>query len=180
MLRTTFQRIQRHSFHTTISRHIKAGEPLPSVEVHLSSPAETTNVYELFKPIKKGILITVPGAFTPGCSKTHVPGYIQESSRLAAEKNVDLIACVSVNDAFVMNAWGKDLKIDKEVTLLADPTGTFTKAMELDVDLSKALGNHRSKRSASIIENGIVKHHFVEPDNTGLDVSLIKNVEKYL
>ncbi|CAO3639379.1 unnamed protein product [Cunninghamella echinulata] len=146
MLRTTFQRIQRHSFHTTVSRHIKAGEPLPSVEVHLSSPAETTNVYELFKPIKKGILITVPGAFTPGCSKTHLP----------------------------------DLKIDKEVTLLADPTGAFTKAMELDVDLSKALGNHRSKRSATIIENGIVKHHFVEPDNTGLDVSLIKNVEKHL
>ncbi|CAO3615113.1 unnamed protein product [Cunninghamella blakesleeana] len=159
MLRPTFQRIQRHCFHSSVTRNIKVGDKIPSVEVQLSSPGETTNVYDLFKNVKKGILVTVPGAFTPACSKTHLP----------------------VNDAFVMTAWGENLNNDNsKVTLLADPTGAFTKAMDLDFDVTKALGNHRSKRSATIIENGVVKHHFVEPDNTGLDVSVVKNVEKYL
>lgn len=181
MLRPTFQRIQRHCFHNTVTRNIKVGDKIPSVEVQLSSPAETVNVYELFKNVKKGILVTVPGAFTPACSKTHLPGYIKEAEKLKSEKGVDLIACLSVNDAFVMTAWGENLNNDNsKVTLLADPAGAFTKAMDLDFDVTKVLGNHRSKRSATIIENGVVKHHFVEPDNTGLDVSVVKNVEKYL
>ncbi|ORX48759.1 Redoxin [Hesseltinella vesiculosa] len=159
-------------------RPIKVGDTLPKVTLQLSSPADTVDVQDLFSN-KKAILITVPGAFTPGCTKSHLPGYIKEAERLKETKGVDLIACATVNDAFVTTAWGKALHND-DVTLLADPKGEFAKALDLDFDASGALGNRRFKRSAMILENGVVTHLFEEPDKTGLDVSLVENVEKHL
>lgn len=95
-------------------------------------------------------------------------------------KGIDLIACVAVNDAFVMSEWGKAHKADGSVTLLADSKGELAKAMDLDFDATGALGNHRFKRFAAIIDDGKIKKLFVEPDTTGLNVSLVENVVKSL
>ncbi|KAI8148089.1 Redoxin [Fennellomyces sp. T-0311] len=181
MLRTTrlLQR-QARGFHSSAASFIKAGEYLPSVVVQRRSPADTVDVRELFGNVNKAILFGVPGAFTPGCSKTHLPGYINKAEELKTEKGVDLIACVSVNDAFVMNAWSEVNHADGKVELLADSKGELAKALELDFDASGALGNHRCKRFAAIVEHGVVKQLFVEPDKTGLSVSLVENVEKHL
>ncbi|CAO3593184.1 unnamed protein product [Absidia cylindrospora] len=165
MFNTAFRQIvQRRGFHATAPR---------------SSPGDTVNVRDLFGTSNKAILFGVPGAFTPGCSKTHLPGYLDAAERLKEQHNVDLIACVSVNDAFVMNAW-KDANVKAGVEYLADAKGELARAMDLAFDASGALGNHRFQRFAAIVENGVVKQLFVEPDRTGLDVSLVKNVEKYL
>ncbi|KAF9928249.1 Peroxiredoxin-5, mitochondrial [Modicella reniformis] len=151
----------------------------PVAVLHRSSPADTVNPAELFGSAKKAVLIGVPGAFTPGCSKTHVPGYLKHYSELK-EKGVDLIGCVSVNDAFVMNAWAKQLEVGDKITMLADPQGKFVKDLGLDFDASAALGSYRSKRFALVLENGKITKVFVEPNNTGLSVSLAENVLKEL
>ncbi|KAM8900231.1 peroxiredoxin-5, mitochondrial-like [Spinachia spinachia] len=132
---------------------------------------------QLFKG-KKGVLFAVPGAFTPGCSKTHLPGFVQQSQDLRS-KGVQEVACISVNDAFVMAAWGKEHGADGKVRMLADPTGAFTKAVDLLLDsdqIVQALGNKRSKRYAMLVEDGVVKKIHVEPDGTGLSCSLASNV----
>ncbi|KAF9959880.1 Peroxiredoxin-5, mitochondrial [Mortierella alpina] len=147
--------------------------------LHRSSPADTVKPAELFGSVKKAVLIGVPGAFTPGCSKSHVPGYLKHYDDLKS-KGVDLIGCVSVNDAFVMDAWGKDLKVGDKIAMLADPQGTFVKELGLDFDASAALGGHRSKRFALVLENGKITKAFVEPNNTGLSVSLAENLLKEL
>lgn len=108
-----------------------------------------------------------------------MPGYIKEAESLKS-KGVDLVACVAVNDAFVMTEWGKAHQADNKVTLLADSKGELAKAMDLDFDASGALGSHRFKRFAAILEDGKVKKLFVEPDTTGLNVSLVENVVKSL
>ncbi|KAI8077734.1 Redoxin [Halteromyces radiatus] len=181
MFRTAFQTIGRRHLHASARQNIQVGDTLPNIKVQLSSPAETINVRDLFSTSKKAILFGVPGAFTPGCSKTHLPGYIKAAERLKTKQGVDLIACVSVNDAFVMTAWGKDVNLDtNNITLLADSKGELAQSMNLAFDASGALGNHRFQRFAAIIENGVVKKLFVEPDRTGLEVSLVENVEKHL
>ncbi|KAI8369444.1 Redoxin [Radiomyces spectabilis] len=171
--------IGRRSFHSAGARYIQAGDRLPSVQVQRKSPADVVNVRELFENANKAVLFGVPGAFTPGCSKTHLPGYIKKAEELK-KKNVDLIACVSHNDAFVMNAWGDSVQNNDAVSLLADFKGELAEALDLSFDATGALGNRRYKRFAAIIEKGVVKQLFVEPDNTGLNVSLVENVEKHL
>lgn len=180
MLNTAFRQfVQRRGFHATVRNNIKAGDSLPSVQVARSSPGDLVNVRDLFGASNKAILFGVPGAFTPGCSKTHLPGYLDAADKLK-QQGVDLIACVSVNDAFVMNAWKEAHGNKDSVVFLADAKGELARAMDLAFDASGALGNHRFQRFAAIVENGVVKQLFVEPDRTGLDVSLVKNVEKYL
>ncbi|KAG0242985.1 Redoxin-domain-containing protein [Mortierella sp. GBAus27b] len=151
----------------------------PQAVLHRSSPADSVRPAELFGSVRKAVLIGVPGAFTPGCSKTHVPGYLKHYNDLK-DKGVDLIGCVSVNDAFVMDAWGKQLEVGDKITMLADPQGTFVKDLGLDFDASAALGGHRSKRFAIVLVDGKITKVFVEPNNTGLSVSLAENVLKEL
>ncbi|KAG0040542.1 Peroxiredoxin-5, mitochondrial, partial [Gryganskiella cystojenkinii] len=103
--------------------------------LHRSSPADTIKPAEFFGSAKKAVLIGVPGAFTPGCSKSHVPGYLKHFNELKS-KGVEKIGCVAVNDAFVMDAWGKDLKVEDKITMLADPQGTFVKELDLVFDAS--------------------------------------------
>ena len=110
---------------------------------------------------KKVIVFALPGAFTPTCSAKHVPGFVQNFDALKA-KGIDEIACVSVNDAFVMGAWGKDQKSDGKVRMLADGNGDFTKAMGLEMDGSKFGMGKRSQRYAMIVDNGVVKELNVE------------------
>uniref|UniRef100_G3QA91 Peroxiredoxin-5 n=1 Tax=Gasterosteus aculeatus aculeatus TaxID=481459 RepID=G3QA91_GASAC len=148
---------------------IQVGEQLPAVEVHEGEPGNKG---------KKGVLFAVPGAFTPGCSKTHLPGFVQQAQDLKS-KGVQEVACISVNDAFVMAAWGKEHGSDGKVRMLADPTGAFTKAVDLLLDsdqIVQALGNKRSKRYAMLVEDGVVKKINVEPDGTGLTCSLASDV----
>ncbi|KAF9112826.1 Peroxiredoxin-5, mitochondrial [Mortierella sp. AM989] len=147
----------------------------PTAILHRSSPADPVSPAELFGSVKKAVLIGVPGAFTPGCSKSHVPGYLKHYSELK-NKGVDMIGCVAVNDAFVMNAWASDLGVGDKITMLSDPQGSFVKSLGLDFDASAALGGHRSKRFAIVLENGKISKVFVEPNNTGLSVTLAENL----
>ena len=104
----------------------------------------------------KVVMFALPGAFTPTCTKKHLPGYLEHYDVLK-QKGVDKIACLSVNDAHVMKAWGEDLEIEGRIDLLADPHGTFSEQLGLLKDHGKMLGM-RSRRSALIAEDGVVVH----------------------
>ncbi|CAL8267342.1 unnamed protein product [Merluccius merluccius] len=169
----------RRLLHTTSASKmpITVGQSLPAVEVHEGDPGTKVSMDQLFKG-KKGVLFAVPGAFTPGCSKTHLPGFVQQAEELRT-KGVQEIACIAVNDAFVMAAWGKEHGVEGKVRMLADPTGAFTKAVDLLLDkdpVVQALGNKRSQRYVMLVEDGVVKKVNVEPDGTGLTCSLAPNI----
>ena len=118
----------------------------------------THNVAELFSG-KKVVLFAVPGAFTPTCSESHLPGYVVLADQFQA-KGVDIIACVSVNDAFVMKAWGQAQNAS-ELMMLADGDASFTQALGLEMDTA-GFGGVRSQRYAMIIEDGVVTQLNVE------------------
>ena len=127
---------------------------------------------------KKVVVFALPGAFTPTCSAKHVPGFVQHFDELKA-KGIDEIACVSVNDAFVMGAWGKDQKSDGKVRMLADGNGDFTKAMGLEMDGSRFGMGSRSQRYAMIVDNGVIKELNVEEPGA-FSVSSAEHVLKQL
>lgn len=142
------------------SAPIKVGEKLPEAELSYldkDNNVQTVKISELTDG-KKVVLFAVPGAFTPTCSQKHVPGFVAKAGELKA-KGVDTIACVSVNDVFVMKAWGESLGIGDEVLLLSDGNVNFTKALGVQFDLSdKPVGlNIRSRRYALLAEDGVVK-----------------------
>ena len=105
---------------------------------------------------KKVILFGLPGAFTPTCSAKHVPGYVQHADAIKA-KGVDSIACISVNDAFVMGAWGKDQNVGDKVMMLADGSAEFTKAAGLELDLVDRGMGVRCQRFSMIVDNGVIQ-----------------------
>jgi len=127
----------------------------------------TFNVADLTKG-KTIAIFGLPGAYTPTCSAQHLPGYIQLAGQLKA-KGVDEIWCVSVNDAFVMGAWGRDQKATGIVRMMADGNAAFSKALGLDADFSKHGMGTRSKRYSMLVVDGVVKQLNVE--STGFDVS---------
>ena len=132
---------------------ISEGEKIPAVTVKTSDMKNITTE-ELFGG-KKVVIFAVPGAFTPTCSEQHLPGYITHAEAIRA-KGVDSILCVSVNDAFVMGAWGKDRGAGEAVTMIADGNGDFSKALGLDFDGSGIGFGIRSQRYAAIVEDGVV------------------------
>lgn len=156
----------------------QVGDKLPSVELFEGTPKDKVNIGDIVKG-KRVVIFGVPGAFTPGCSKTHLPGYVQRADEIKG-KNVAEIVCVSVNDPFVMGAWGEANGAQGKVRMLADPLAEFTKAVEMDLDLSAVLGTVRSKRYAMLVDDGVVKAVDVEPDNTGLNCSIADNFVKNL
>lgn len=149
---------------------IAVGDKIPDVKVQTPGPngPEAAQTADL---LGHGtvVLFGVPGAFTPTCSDHHLPGFVIRADDLKA-KGVDRIYCVSVNDAFVMEAWGKANEVEGNVELIADGSATFTKAMGLEVDLTGGGLGVRSKRYAAIIKDGILTHLAVE-ETLGLDVS---------
>jgi len=165
-------------FHLTPHPNINVGDPIPDAELLGHNATDIFRARDFFAPYKKALVIGVPGAFTPGCSKTHLPGYLQQYHALHT-KGVDIIACISVNDRFVMAAWGDSLGVREKITLLADPKAEWVQALGLEFD-ALAIGGIRSKRFAMVLENGIVKKLFVEPNNTGLSVSLAESVLEHL
>jgi peroxiredoxin len=141
---------------------IKAGDRLPDAKFTVMTadgPAPKTTA-DIFAG-KTVALFAVPGAFTPTCSAKHLPGFVQQAADLKA-KGVDAIACVSVNDVFVMNAWGKDQGVGDDVIMLADGNGDFTKAIGLELDGSKFGMGPRSQRYSMIVKDGVVQTLNVE------------------
>jgi peroxiredoxin len=154
---------------------IAIGDRIPDVKVFTfgeSGPEVTTSGEVL--GTGKVVLFAVPGAFTPTCSDHHLPGFVMRTEELKA-KGVDKIVCVSVNDPFVMSAWGNDQKVGRSVVMLADGNGAFTDAMGLAMDGSGFGLGHRSQRYAAIIEDGIVTWLAVEP-GPGLNASSAEEV----
>ncbi len=124
------------------------------------------------------VLFAVPGAFTPTCSVKHLPGFVQNADAIKA-KGVDTIACIAVNDAFVMAAWGKDQSCDGKVVMLADGSGAFTKALGLELDLIARGMGRRSQRYALLAEDGNVTHLAVEQPG-GFEVSKAESILAHL
>jgi peroxiredoxin len=140
---------------------IKVGDRLPDVPLTVASadgPKPTTST-DFFKG-KKVALFAVPGAFTPTCSARHLPSYVEKASELKG-KGIDEIACISVNDPFVMAAWGQR-DGSEDITMLADGNGAFTDAVGLSFDGSKFGMGHRSQRYSMIVNDGVVEQLNVE------------------
>src|SRR6516164_5658301 len=154
---------------------IAVGDKVPDVEVKTMGPEgpQSVKTGEVLGT-GKVVLFAVPGAFTPGCSKIHLPGYVQHGDELKA-KGVSTIACVAVNDPWVMQAWADAQGATGKIVMLADGNGEFTRAMGLDVDLSVAGLGSRSQRYAAIIDGGVITSLDVEP-NPGVDVSKCENI----
>ncbi len=153
---------------------IKVGDSIPQATLTVmtgTGPAPLTTD-ELFGD-KKVVLFSVPGAFTPTCSAKHLPGFVEQEEAILA-KGVDTIACMAVNDAFVMDAWGKAQNAE-ELLMLADGNGDFTAALGLELD-GRGFGlGTRSQRFAMVVEDGTVTHLNVEP-GAGVDVSSAETI----
>ncbi len=154
---------------------IKAGEPMPKGTLKRMTPEGPKDISteELFKG-KKVVLFSVPGAFTPTCDAKHLPGFLQNWDQLKA-KGVDTIACMAVNDVFVMNAWGKSQNVGDKVMMLADGNGDYAKALGLTMDASRFGMGTRGQRFAIVVEDGIAKKVFVEAPGE-FKVSAAENV----
>ncbi len=141
---------------------IKVGDKIPASKVKVMTkdgPRDLTTD-ELFKG-KKVALFALPGAFTPTCSAKHLPGFVQNAEALKA-KGINTIACLSVNDAFVMDAWGKNQNVGDKVMMLADGSADLTRALGLELDLTANGMGVRSKRYSMLVDDGTVRSLNVE------------------
>ncbi len=150
---------------------IKVGDKLPETTFMTMTadgpkPMTTADVFGG----KKVALFAVPGAFTPTCSKTHMPGFVNRVAELKA-KGFDTVACTAVNDAFVMAAWSKDTGADGKILMLADGSADFAKKIGLELDISARGLGVRSKRYAMAVDNGVVKILNIEDAPAGVDKS---------
>lgn len=155
---------------------VNVGDRVPEVQVHVltegrPTPVSTSEVLGSGKVV----LFAVPGAFTPGCSKVHLPGYVQHGAELKA-KGVDKIVCISVNDPWVMEAWSQSQGAS-EIVMLSDGSGEFAKAMGLVMDGSGFGLGIRSQRYAAVVVDGVITELDVEAAGA-IDVSACENVLK--
>jgi peroxiredoxin len=165
---------------------IKIGDKLPDGQLAEFIETETEgctlgpntfNVQDLVKG-KKIVIFGLPGAYTPTCSAQHVPGFVQHAAEFKA-KGIDEIWCISVNDAFVMGAWGRDQKATGIVRMMADGNAMYSKALGLDADFSKYGMGTRSQRYSMLVEDGVVKQLNVE-EGGGFKVSNAETMLKQL
>jgi peroxiredoxin len=142
---------------------IKVGDKIPSVTLRYLGPdgVKAVSSDEFFAG-RKVVLFGLPGAYTRTCSARHLPGYVANAAALKA-KGIDAIACLSVNDAFVMGAWGKAHGADDKVVMLGDGSAEFTKAIGLEVDRTEAGMGIRSQRYSMVVDNGTVTQLNIEP-----------------
>lgn len=141
---------------------IKVGDRMPegSFGIMTDDGPGSISTDELFGG-KRVVLFSVPGAFTPTCSMSHLPGYIEHAADLQA-KGIDTIACMAVNDVFVMDAWGRDRGAGKDVLMLADGNASYAKALGLDLDASGFGMGTRGQRFAIVVNDGVVEQLHVE------------------
>ncbi|KAA8649791.1 hypothetical protein EYZ11_005381 [Aspergillus tanneri] len=164
---------RRALFHNTAPAFVQKGDSIPDLDVLVEdSPGNKVNLAKELKG--KGVIVGVPAAFSPACSASHVPGYINHPKL----KGAGQVFVVAVNDPFVTKAWGASLDPSGKsgIRFLGDPAGKFSEALDVIFDSTSLFGNKRSKRYALVVENGKVKEAFVEPDNTGLNVSAAEKV----
>jgi glutaredoxin/glutathione-dependent peroxiredoxin len=155
---------------------VSVGDKVPDVEVKTLGADGMPASVRTGELLGSGrvVLFGVPGAFTPGCSKIHLPGFVRQADQLAA-KGVDKVACIAVNDAWVMDAWGKDQGVGDKIVMLADGNGEFADAMGLSFDGGGFGLGKRSQRYAAVIEDGVITKLNVEAGG-GVDVSSCENV----
>ncbi len=149
---------------------IQVGDRIPNVSISTMTadgPKDVTTD-EIFSG-KKVVMFALPGAFTPTCSAAHLPGYVVHHDAIKAQ-GVDTIACLSVNDAFVMGAWGDAQNVEDNILMLADGSASLTQAMGLELDLTGANFGVRSQRYALVAEDGVVSHLNVEA-GSGFEIS---------
>ena len=141
---------------------ISSGEKMPSgtFGVMTASGPGSMSSDELFAG-KKVVLVSVPGAFTPTCSLNHLPGFVDQADQLTA-KGVDTVACMAVNDVFVMDAWGKDRGVGEKVVMLADGNGEYSRALGLELDASGFGMGMRGQRFAIVVDDGVATHVAIE------------------
>jgi peroxiredoxin len=158
---------------------IKVGDKIPSATLNhkTADGIQKITTDELFKD-KTVVLFGLPGAFTPTCSAKHLPGFVQNAKAIK-DKGVDTVACLSVNDAFVMDAWGKDQKVGDQVMMLADGNGDFSKAVGLTMDATGYGMGLRACRYAMVVKDGVVKTLNVEAPGA-FEVSSAESVMKAL
>ena len=158
---------------------VQTGDQMPagSFGVMTDSGPGAMSTDELFAG-KKVVLVSVPGAFTPTCSKGHLPGFINQADALAT-KGVDTITCMAVNDVFVMHAWGKDRGVGESVVMLADGNGDYARALGLEMDASGFGMGMRGQRFAIIVDDGVATHVAVEAPGQ-LEVSKAEAILEHL
>lgn len=141
---------------------IKTGDPMPEgrFTIMKADGPGSVSSKEFFEG-KKVVLFSVPGAFTPTCSRQHLPGFVEKAAEFQ-QKGVNTIACMAVNDVFVMDAWGKSANADGKVTMLADGNGDYARALGLELDATGFGMGKRGQRFALVVDNGKVSHVFVE------------------
>ena len=145
---------------------IEVGDKVPSVQVHIladgaPSPISTDDIFGG----KKVALFGLPGAFTRTCSAKHLPGFVDNADSLKA-KGIDAVVCISVNDAFVMGAWGESRDVGDNVMMVADGSANFTKAAGLDIDMSEKGYGLRSRRFSMIVDDGTVTTLHIDKPGT--------------
>jgi peroxiredoxin len=155
---------------------ISVGDCVPDVQLMIITTDEPVCVQTgALLGQGKVVLFAVPGAFTPVCNDFHLPGFICRLDDLKA-RGVDTIACVSVNDPYVMSAWGKAAGVNGEIIMLADPNAVFTTAIGMDTDLSEDGLGIRSQRYAAVLQNGRIENLYVEQHITDLTVSTADSI----
>ena len=141
---------------------ISVGEKMPTGAFGIMTDAGpgAISTDDLFSG-KKVVLVSVPGAFTPTCSMDHLPGFVDQAAALAA-KDVDTIACMAVNDVFVMDAWGKDRGVGNDIMMLADGNGEYSQALGLELDATGFGMGMRGQRFAIVVDDGVATHVAIE------------------
>lgn len=159
---------------------IKVGESLPSASLKRlnGSKIEEVMLKDYIKG-KKILLFAVPGAFTPTCSKIHLPSFVKQADAIKA-KGIDEIICISVNDPYVLDVWGKVAHADGKITFLSDGNGEFTKAIGLILDASKNGLGIRSQRYVALIENETLKSLEIEPHPSECTITCADEIVKRL
>jgi len=154
---------------------LSVGDKIPSVDLYEMTADGPSGVSsdDVFAG-RKVVLFALPGAFTPTCSAQHLPGFLNNAQEIKA-KGVDAIVCLSVNDVFVMAAWGKDQGVGDTIRMLADPNGDFTRAADMEFDLTARGLGKRSRRYAIVVEDGVVTAVNAE-EGGGLTISSAESI----
>jgi peroxiredoxin len=159
---------------------LSVGDTIPNVKLMILT-AEGPKPVQSVDVLGQGkvVLFAVPGAFTPTCNDHHLPGFVMQADDILA-KGVDRIACIAVNDPFVLGAWGNAQETGDKILMLSDGNGEFVAAAGMEVDLSVIGGGTRSQRYAAILQDGVVEEMFLEPNPGKVDVASSDKVLKAL